>query len=696
MTGIRPSCSPARRARRPLGRLAVTLAIGASLALPTLAATSLGAAPAVAASSGDSTNVRIAMTENNGLDVIVAGYQGAMVSAPGVASSPAVRFQQTGTGSWNIETSTGCDGGTAGWSAPVAVNQSTPTASPVGTGLLTLCVASGSVTVHGTLTGLYTTGNSARTVNTLPLEQYVADTAPGESPSSWGSLGGAGPQGQDWGFQELEAQAVAVRSYVMANLGGYGGYADTCDLTCQTYRGIAYENPLSTAAANDTVGQVMEMPGGAVATTEYSASSGGETAGSPFTIVPDDGDAVCVPGACNPNHNWSGQPVSVSAAAIQAQWPAIGTFVSATVTARNNQPNSTDSRVTQVSIAGSASTVTTTGAQFADDLGLKSSWFTITAFSPAGVTLTGHGWGHGIGMGQWGALGYAIGQDNGDGNYTWQQIVSHFYAPATIASLGSLADGGTGGYWLDAADGGVFSFGNATYLGSMGGRPLNRPIVGMAATPDHNGYWQVASDGGIFSFGDAAFYGSTGSLHLNQPVVGMAATPDGQGYWLVASDGGIFAYGDAAFYGSTGSMHLNQPVVGMAPTADGKGYWLVAADGGIFAYGDAAFHGSTGSLHLVRPVVGMAAAPDGGGYWLVAADGGVFTFGDAAFYGSAAGTTAGSGAVALLATKDGGGYYVVNGAGRVSAFGDALQRGDLSTVLSSYGGHVVGGATTPD
>ena len=64
----------------------------------------------------------------------------------------------------------------------------------------------------------------------------------------------------DWGFQELEAQAVAVRSYVLADLGGYGGYADTCDLTCQTYRGIEYETPTSVAAANDTAGEVMVMP----------------------------------------------------------------------------------------------------------------------------------------------------------------------------------------------------------------------------------------------------------------------------------------------------------------------------------------------------------------------------------------------------------------------------------------------------
>jgi hypothetical protein len=58
----------------------------------------------------------------------------------------------------------------------------------------------------------------------------------------------------------------------------------------------------------------------------------------------------------------------------------------------------------------------------------------------------------------------------------------------------------------------------------MGSTPLNQPIVGMAATPDGKGYWLVASDGGIFSFGDASFYGSMGGTHLNQPIVGMAAS----------------------------------------------------------------------------------------------------------------------------------------------------------------------------
>ena len=203
------------------------------------------------------------------------------------------------------------------------------------------------------------------------------------------------------------------------------------------------------------------------------------------------------------------------------------------------------------------------------------------------------------------------------------------------------------GYWTDASDGGIFTYGNAVFHGSMGGQHLNAPMVGMAQTPGPGGYWEVASDGGIFSFGNATFHGSTGGLHLNKPVVGMAATPDGGGYWLVASDGGIFNYGDAGFYGSAGSIPLNKPIVGhgghprrprllagglrrgdlhlrrrrllrltraasplnkpivgMAADASGLGYWLVASDGGIFTYGDAGFHGSAGRMMLNEPVVG--------------------------------------------------------------------------------------------
>jgi ribosomal protein L24E len=72
----------------------------------------------------------------------------------------------------------------------------------------------------------------------------------------------------------------------------------------------------------------------------------------------------------------------------------------------------------------------------------------------------------------------------------------------------------------------------------------------MAATPDGQGYWLVAADGGIFSFGDAGYFGSTGAIRLTEPIVGMAATKDGGGYMLVAADGGIFTFGDSGFFGS--------------------------------------------------------------------------------------------------------------------------------------------------
>jgi len=232
------------------------------------------------------------------------------------------------------------------------------------------------------------------------------------------------------------------------------------------------------------------------------------------------------------------------------------------------------------------------------------------------------------------------------------------------------------GIVLAAHDGGVFNYGTAQFHGSMGGRHLNAPVVGIAETPDGGGYWEVASDGGVFNFGDAAFYGSMGGQHLNAPVVGIAATPDGQGYWLVASDGGVFRFGDAQFHGSMGGQHLNAPVVGIAASDDG-GYWLVAADGGVFNFGDAGFFGSAGGLRLNAPVTGIAARPDGGGYWLAGSDGGVFNYGDAGFYGSVPGQgiVGQPPVVGISRTPSGAGYWLVGSNGAVYTYGDAAFLG---------------------
>jgi len=239
---------------------------------------------------------------------------------------------------------------------------------------------------------------------------------------------------------------------------------------------------------------------------------------------------------------------------------------------------------------------------------------------------------------------------------------------ATLAASRSVP-----AYWTVASDGGVFAFGGLPFLGSMGGRHLNAPMVGIAPTTgldgaDGTGYWTVASDGGVFCFGTAGFHGSMGSSRLNEPMVGIAADPSTGGYWTVASDGGVFAF-DAPFFGSMGGTRLAKPVVAMAATPDGGGYWLFASDGGVFAFGDAGYFGSMGGTTLAKPVIGAAAA-DRGGYWLVASDGGVFAFGDAGYFGSLGNQPLSRPVVAITAA-DAGGYWMTDSNGAVTAFGDA-------------------------
>jgi hypothetical protein len=86
----------------------------------------------------------------------------------------------------------------------------------------------------------------------------------------------------------------------------------------------------------------------------------------------------------------------------------------------------------------------------------------------------------------------------------------------------------------------------------------------MDATPDGQGYWLAAADGGIFAFGDARYYGSTGGEPINAPVTGIESSATGAGYWLVSRDGGIFAFGDAPYLGSAGDLHLQSPTVAIS------------------------------------------------------------------------------------------------------------------------------------
>jgi len=182
--------------------------------------------------------------------------------------------------------------------------------------------------------------------------------------------------------------------------------------------------------------------------------------------------------------------------------------------------------------------------------------------------------------------------------------------------------------WCAMADGGVYGW--DTFFGSMSGRALRSPIVGIAARPSGDGYWLAGADGGVFAFGSAPYAGGLGGTALRAPVVGIAATPSGDGYWLVSADGGVFAFGDAGYAGRVRTKASIRPVVAIAAVPTGNGYWIVQDNGAVTAFGSAKAHGDLATTRLNAPVTSIAVTESGDGYWLGAADGGIFTFGDAA------------------------------------------------------------------
>lgn len=247
------------------------------------------------------------------------------------------------------------------------------------------------------------------------------------------------------------------------------------------------------------------------------------------------------------------------------------------------------------------------------------------------------------------------------------------------------------GYWLVGRDGGIFTFGSATFHGSTGGMQLQRPVVAITPTATRGGYWLVASDGGIFAFGNAGVYGSIPGIglapagtpgtgrRLNAPIVGMVPSIDGGGYFMVASDGGVFAFGDARFVGSCpGIGGCAGSTVAVMPDATGNGYWVATGSGNVYAFGDAPELNQPGPRS--SPVTSAVRTPDGKGYWFLYADGVASASGSAVNYGSLSGLGGANPATAVFATSDGAGYWVATGNGAVHPFGDAVFFGDMSAI----------------
>jgi stage II sporulation protein D len=215
-------------------------------------------------------------------------------------------------------------------------------------------------------------GKQVQVVDVLGLEAYLKGVVPAEMPSRWPA-------------EALEAQAVASRSYALANLAKNPDFDLYGDQRDQVYGGVALETPATSAAIDATRKQVV-LYAGKIADTLYFSTSGGRTASAleatgtdvPYLVpVADPYDIL------SPYHDWG--PVLLDAAkALKAMKVAGPVAQLETVTG----PSGRVAKLTVVAQGGTEATLT--GSQVRTALGLRSTWFEPAYFQllPAAKTMT--------------------------------------------------------------------------------------------------------------------------------------------------------------------------------------------------------------------------------------------------------------------------------------------------------------------
>ena len=270
-------------------------------------------------------------------------------------------------------------------------------------------------------------------VNHVPLPPYLASVTASEYP-----------------FTEIEgvkAQAVLARTYALRRQGAKPDYDLDDHQGSQVYKGMEVVTDVTREAVELTRGVVLTYRG-ELAEAFYSSSSGGFTAanesvwtsGAPIPYL----RAVADPyDAQAPDHRWTKR---LSASAVHA---ALSRRYGGTVSGFDVVQRGPSGRAVQVRLHG-ASRSTISGSQFRSAVNAGMGWRTIlsTHFearrSGSEYVFDGRGFGHGVGMSQYGARGAAR------QGMSFQQILAHYFPGTSVsdpsgAALPNVATAGTPG-----------------------------------------------------------------------------------------------------------------------------------------------------------------------------------------------------------------------------------------------------------
>jgi stage II sporulation protein D len=250
-------------------------------------------------------------------------------------------------------------------------------------------------------------------VNSLPLEDYLKGVLGPE-------IGSSAP------VEALKAQAIAARTYTVRNLGKMamsGADMDDTTLT-QQYLGVDGETPTIDTAVDDTAGEVL-LYNGALINAVYSTDCGGITgagdASEPYLSPVADPECAEEP------------PWQYNITAQQAE-DLLGMSDPVNVRKIEMTVAELDSsgRAATIKIVGGSQSNTISGAQFRKSVGydkIKSTLFSIEQQNDGSFMIVGHGWGHGLGLCQRGAIYLA------QHAILCADILHHYYTGASVAQL---------------------------------------------------------------------------------------------------------------------------------------------------------------------------------------------------------------------------------------------------------------------